>query len=94
MIPVTLSYSQARQNLAAAIKTCVDDSTPVVISSRQKKVVMMSLSDWESWQETMHILSSQANVEHLNRSREEKERGETVVMRPEELVAFMESDEA
>lgn len=94
MVPVALSYSQARQNLASAIKTCVDDSTPVIISSRQRKVVMMALDEWEAWQETMLQLSSPANVRHLNESLEQKQRGETVVMTPGELVAFMQDDEA
>lgn len=94
MVPVALSYSKARQNLASAIKTCVDDSTPVIISSRQRKVVMMALDEWEAWQETMLQLSSPANVRHLNESLEQKQRGETVVMTPGELVAFMQDDEA
>ena len=94
MVPVALSYSKARQNLASAIKTCVDDSTPVIISSRQRKVVMMALDEWEAWQETMLQLSSPANVRHLNESLEQKQRGETVVMTPGELEAFMQDDEA
>lgn len=94
MVPVSLSYSKARQNLASAIKTCVDDSTPVLITSRQRKVVMMSLDEWESWQETVLQLSSPANVRHLNESLEQKRRGETVVMTPQELAAFMQDNEA
>lgn len=93
MVPITLSYSQARQNLASAIKSCVDDSTPVLIKSREREVIMMSRDDWEAWNETMHLLSSPSNVQHLEESLAQKQRGETVVMTPEQLAAFMDSDD-
>ena len=93
MVPITLSYSQARQQLSSAIKSCVDDSTPVLIKSRQREVIMMSRDDWESWQETIHLLSSPANVAHLEESLAQKQRGETIVMTPAELAAFMDSDD-
>lgn len=92
MVPVaSLSYSQARQQLASVIQSCVDDSTPVLIKSRHREVVMMSRADWDSWQETIHLLSSPANVRHLEESLQQKQRGETVVMSPEELAAFMDA---
>lgn len=93
MVPITLSYSQARQQLASAIKSCVDDCTPVLIKSRQREVIMMSREDWEAWNETMHLLSSPANIKHLEESLEQKQRGETVVMTPAQLAAFMENDD-
>ena len=93
MKPLTLSYSEARQNLAGTIKTCVDDSTPVIIKSRQREVVMIPLEEWESWMETMHQLDTPANVRHLSQSLEEKIHGETVVMSADDLMSFMNSSD-
>lgn len=54
---------------------------------------MMSRDDWESWQETIHLLSTPANVAHLEESLAQKQRGETIVMTPDELAAFMDNDD-
>ncbi|OCA02586.1 type II toxin-antitoxin system Phd/YefM family antitoxin [Akkermansia glycaniphila] len=93
MTPLCLSYSEARQNLSQTIKTCVDDSTPVIIRSRQREVVMIPREEWESWMETMHQLDAPANVRHLERSLEERNRGESVVMSADDLKKFMSSTE-
>ncbi len=62
----TLNYTTARKNLATAIDDVVDDHTPLVITKgSDKAVVMMSLDDWNSWQETMYLLRNPANAERL-----------------------------
>ena len=62
----TLNYTTARQNLASAIDDVVDDHTPLIITKgSDKAVVMMSLEDWNAWQETMYLLRSPANAERL-----------------------------
>lgn len=62
----TLNYTTARKNLAAAIDNVIDDHTPLVITKgSDKAVVMMSLDDWNAWQETMYLLRSPANSERL-----------------------------
>lgn len=96
MIPLSLSYSQARQHLADTIKTCVDDSTPVIIKSRRREVVMIPREEYDSWLETMHQLDVPANVRHLEQSLKEKNCGETVIMSASDLKTFMSSpdDEA
>ena len=91
MTPLSLSYSEARQNLASMIKTCVDDVTPIIIKSRQREVVMISREEYDSWVETLHQLDSPANVAHLEKSLAQKERGETVMMSADDLKNFMNS---
>ena len=62
----TLNYTTARQNLASAIDQVIDDRTPLLITKgSDKAVVMMSLDDWNAWQETMYLLRSPANAERL-----------------------------
>ena len=62
----TLNYTTARQNLASAIDDVVNDHTPLIITKgSDKAVVMISLDDWNAWQETMYLLRSPANAERL-----------------------------
>lgn len=62
----TLNYTTARQTLASAMDAVIEDHTPLIITrGSDKAVVMMSLEDWNAWQETMYLLRSPANAERL-----------------------------
>ena len=93
---ITLSFSAARQNLARTIRTCVDDYEHVTIRSRERAVVMLPEDEYNSWKETIHQLDTPANVRHLNKSIQEYEDGDTVLMAAEDLLEYMadEEDEA
>ncbi len=71
-----ISCTAARQNLAATINRVIDGHEPVIIT-RQKAgaVVMMSLEDFNSMNETMYLLSSPANAERLHKSIADLEEG-------------------
>ena len=88
---VTLSFTAARQNLAKTIRTCVDDYEHVTIRSRERAVVMLPEDEYNSWKETIHQLDTSANVRHLNKSLQEYEAGETVLMSAEDLLEYMAS---
>ena len=76
----TLNYTTARQNLASAIDDVVDDHTPLIITKgSDKAVVMMSLEDWNAWQETMYLLRSPANAERLLGAVRDFDEGENLV---------------
>ena len=57
-----ISYSDTRAHLKEVMDRVVADRAPVVVS-RQKaeSVVMISLSDWNAIEESMHLLSTEAN---------------------------------
>jgi antitoxin YefM len=61
-----INYSDARQNLKDIMDRVVANMTEVVIT-RQKAdpVVMVSLAEWNSINETLHLLSSPKNAERL-----------------------------
>jgi antitoxin YefM len=63
----TTSYSELRRNLAATIDSVVEDHTPIVITRDRGKpaAVLMSLEDFASWEETVHLLRSPANADRL-----------------------------
>jgi antitoxin YefM len=70
----TVSYSELRQNLKARMDKVCDDHAPVLVTRQNgEPVVMMSLSEYESLEETLHLLSSPANAERLLRSIAEAE---------------------
>jgi len=81
-----ISYTAARQNLAETMNRVIDDHEPIIIT-RQKAgaVVMMSLEDFNSMEETMYLLKSPANAEHLRKSIADLEAGKGVAVRLEDL---------
>jgi antitoxin YefM len=53
----SMTYTAARENLAATINRVCEDNAPVVITrNRDQAVVMLSLAEYESLQETAHLL--------------------------------------
>lgn len=72
----TLSYTAARNNLAQAIAQVNEDHAPILIT-RQKGIaaVLMSLADFESWQETAYLLRSPAMARRLRRAVSQIEQG-------------------
>ncbi|HEY3602603.1 MAG TPA: type II toxin-antitoxin system prevent-host-death family antitoxin [Chthoniobacterales bacterium] len=72
----SITYTAARENLASTIDRVCEDHAPVVITrNRDQAVVMLSLSEYESLEETAHLLRSPANARRLVRSIEQLERG-------------------
>lgn len=64
-----VSYSELRQTLKARMdKVCADRAPLLVTRQNGEPVVLMSLSDYEGLEETLHLLSNPANAERLLRS--------------------------
>ena len=62
----TINYSDARANLAKTMERVCDDRTPVVITRRNAKpVVMMSLDDYHQFDETAYLLRSPENARRI-----------------------------
>ncbi len=62
----TLTYTSARANLAKTMKQVCDDHSPVVITRKAAKpVVMMSLEDYQALEETAYLLRSPKNARRL-----------------------------
>ncbi len=81
-----ISYTAARQNLAATMNKVIDEHEPVIITRQKAEaVVMMSLADFNSIQETMYLLGNPANAKHLRESMAEIKAGKGVEIKPEDL---------
>jgi antitoxin YefM len=74
-----VSYSELRQTLKARMdKVCADHAPLLVTRQNGAPVVMMSLAEYESLEETLHLLSNPANAERLLRSIAQAEAGQLV----------------
>jgi antitoxin YefM len=61
-----ISFANARENLAATMdKVCADHAPVVITRDRDQPVVMISLDDYESLEETAYLLRSPANARRL-----------------------------
>jgi antitoxin YefM len=61
-----ITYTAARENLASTMDRVCQDHDPVIITrKRDQAVVMLSLEDYESLQETAYLSRSPANAKRL-----------------------------
>ena len=61
-----MTYTAARETLASTMDRVCQDHDPVIITrNRDQAVVMLSLEDYESLQETSYLLRSPANAKRL-----------------------------
>lgn len=63
-----MTYTSVRQNLASTMDEVIDNHDPVIVTRGARAVVMMSLDDFNGWQETAHLLGTPANARRLLRS--------------------------
>lgn len=74
-----INFSAFREKLASFMDRVNDDHTPVIIRrSKNRSAVLMSLEDFQSYEETSYLLSTPANARALQTSLEEAERGDIV----------------
>jgi antitoxin YefM len=67
-----ITYTEARNNLAKTMDKVNDNHAPIIITRQNgQPVVMMSLDDFEAWQETDYLLRSPANARRLMESIEQ-----------------------
>lgn len=75
-----LSYTAVRANLSKTMEKVCADHAPVIITRKNEaSVVMMSLEDYQSMEETTYLLRSPANARHLLESIAELEAGNGLV---------------
>ncbi len=74
-----ITYTAARENLASTMDRVCEDRNPLIITrKRNQSVVMISLDDYESLEETAYLLRSPVNAKRLIDSVEAIEKGTLV----------------
>ncbi len=67
---------EAKLNLESLIAQVIANAEPMIVSTDTgQKIVLLSLDEFNSWQETLYLLSNPANAEHLRRSIAEAQKG-------------------
>jgi len=74
-----ITINQAKQNIDGLIEQVIADAEPTIIcDDKGQKVVLMSFDEFNSWQETLYLLSNPANAAYLRRSIQEDEAGKAI----------------
>ena len=74
-----VSFTEARNGFKAVLDGVINDADTTVITRRDSEdAVVMSLDYYNSLMETVHLLRSPLNAEHLNRSIAQYNAGQTV----------------
>lgn len=75
----TVSYSELRQNLKRYLDSVCQNRAPLLVTRQGgEPVIVLCLREYESLEETLHLLHDPANAEHLLRSLKEAEEGKLV----------------
>jgi antitoxin YefM len=73
-----ISHTEA-QNIAQMIEQVVDDHTPIVITGKNAKAaVLISLEDYNAWQETLYLMRSPTNAAYLRQAVEDIKAGHNI----------------
>ncbi|MFD0914647.1 type II toxin-antitoxin system Phd/YefM family antitoxin [Methylophilus luteus] len=72
-----ITYSKARANLASTMdKVCQEHAPLIITRNGEQSVVMLSLEDFKSLEETAYLLRSPANTKRLMNAIEQLETGQ------------------
>jgi antitoxin YefM len=65
----TVNLADAKENLEALVEQVLADAEPAILcTDKGDKVVLVSLDEFNSWKETIYLLSNPANASHLRQS--------------------------
>ncbi|NJM07667.1 type II toxin-antitoxin system prevent-host-death family antitoxin [Candidatus Gracilibacteria bacterium] len=72
-----VTVKDAKNNLEQLIEQVIADAEPtIVVSENGQRVVFLSLDEYNSWKETLYLLSNPANAARLRASIVEAEAGQ------------------
>lgn len=71
-----VTLKEAKLNLEQLIEQVIADAEPtIIVTESGERVVFLPLDDYNSWKETLYLLSNPANADHLRRSIAEVQAG-------------------
>jgi antitoxin YefM len=72
-----VTLKEAKLNLERIVEQVIADAEPaIVVTESGEQVVFLPLDEYNSWKETLYLLSSPANAERLRRSLAEARAGD------------------
>ena len=73
-----ITANRAQHDINRLIEQVISDAEPTIICNDQgKRAVLLSLDEFNSWEETLYLLSNPANAEHLRKSIRQDQAGKT-----------------
>ncbi len=74
-----VTYSDLRKSLEHVLDSVIDDHSPVLVTRKNKQTaVLISLDDFNAFEETAHLLKSPMNAKRLRDSIAQIETGRTI----------------
>ncbi len=74
-----VTVSEAKRDLDALIAKVILNAEPTIITTETgQQIVLLSLDEFNAWQETAYLLSNPANAAHLRQSIAEAQAGKLV----------------
>lgn len=74
-----MNYTDFRRQLAGTLDRIADSHRPILITRQNgKPAVVMSLEDFNAYEETAYLLSTRKNVERLNHAIEQIRQHKTI----------------
>ncbi len=76
---VSLMVADMKHDLESLVNHVVDNAEPTLVQAKTgKQAVLVSLDEFNSWQETVYLLSNPVNAAHLRKSITEAKAGKVV----------------
>jgi antitoxin YefM len=73
-----VTVNEAKRNLERLIGQVIADAEPtIVVTESGQQVVFLPLDEYNTWKETLYLLSNPANAEHLRTSIAEAQTGQS-----------------
>jgi len=83
---LTTNISDLRKNIKRKFDAVSDDKeTMLVHRAGQEDLIVITLSEFNSWKETLYLMSTKANRENLEASITEADKGELTAIKTEDL---------
>ena len=71
-----ITLKEAKLNLEQVVEKVIANAEPtIIVTESGEQVVFLPLDEYNSWRETLYLLSNPANAEHLRRSIAEAQAG-------------------
>jgi len=72
-----MTLNEAKENLERLINQVIDNDEPAILCTDSgQQVVVLPLDEYNSWKETIYLLSNPANAAHLRKSIQEERAGQ------------------
>jgi antitoxin YefM len=72
-----VTLKDAKLNLEQLVEKVIANAEPtIIVTESGEQVVFLPLDEYNSWKETLYLLSNPANAEHLRRSIAEAQAGD------------------